>query len=136
MASLFIEVLRSHAKAGKFTVHDFVIMPNHIHLLMTLPGGLTVERAMQLIKGNYSFQANKELGFKGEIWQRGFSDVLVTDRQSFEMHRSYIDDNPVKRGLARSPEEYRHGSAYLKRQKKIREQEVGDTRVVGSKLRG
>ena len=56
---------------------------------------------MQLIKGSFSFRANKELGFKGEIWQRGFSDVLVTDKQSFQLHRSYIDNNPVKKGLVK-----------------------------------
>ena len=136
MADLFVEVLRSYVKAGKFTVHDFVVMPNHIHLLMTLPGALSVERAMHLIKGNFSFRANKALGFKGEIWQRGFSDVLVTDKQSFQLHRSYIDNNPVKKGLVKSPEEYRYGSGYLKRQKKIGEQEANDLHAEESSLRG
>ena len=136
MANLFVEVLRSYIKAGKFTVHDFVIMPNHIHLLMTIPGALSLEGAMQLIKGNFSFQANKGLGFKGEIWQRGFSDVLVADKESFQLHRSYIDNNPVKKGLAKSPEDYLYGSAYLKRQKEIREKEAGDARAKESSLRG
>jgi putative transposase len=72
MANLLIDVLRSYVKTEKFNVHDFVVMPNHIHILMTLPGALSLEGAMQLIKGNFSFPANKELGFKGEIWQRGF----------------------------------------------------------------
>jgi putative transposase len=129
MANVFVEVLRSYVRAGKFTIHDFVIMPNHIHLLVTLPGTLSLEGAMQLIKGNFSFRANKELGFKGEIWQRGFSDVLVSDKQSFQLHRSYIDNNPVKKGLAKSPEEYRYGSAYFKRQKKIGEEEANDVRA-------
>ena len=91
---------------------------------------------MHLIKGNFSFRANKALGFKGEIWQRGFSDVLVTDKQSFQLHRSYIDNNPVKKGLVKSPEEYRYGSGYLKRQKKIGEQEANDLHAEESSLRG
>jgi putative transposase len=136
MANLFVEVLRFYVRAEKFTVHDFVIMPNHIHLLMTIPGALSIEGAMQLIKGNFSFRANKELGFKGEIWQRGFSDVLVTDKQSFQSHRSYINNNPVKKGLAKSPEEYRYGSAYLKRQKEIGEKEANEARAEESSLRG
>jgi REP-associated tyrosine transposase len=100
MAGLFIDVLRGHVRDGKFTVHEFVVMPNHIHILMTVPGGLSVEKAMQLIKGGFSFRAGKELGFRGEIWQRGFSDEIVADRQSQEQHRAYIDSNPVKAGLA------------------------------------
>jgi putative transposase len=120
MADLFADVLRTYVMAGEFIVHDFVVMPNHIHLLMTLPGTLSLEKAMQLIKGNLSFRAKKELGFEGEIWQRGFSDVLVADEQSFRIHRNYIDNNPVKKGLATTPEEYRYGSAYLKLQKRVR----------------
>jgi putative transposase len=136
MANLLVEVLRSYVKAGKFTVHDFVIMPNHVHLLMTIPGVMSLEGAMQLIKGNFSFRANKELGFKGEIWQRGFFDVFVADKQSFQLHRSYIDNNPVKKGLTKSPEEYHYGSAYLKRQKEFEKKEAVDAREEELSLRG
>jgi putative transposase len=134
MANLLIDVLRSYVKNEKFTVHDFVVMQDHLHILMTLPGTVSLEGAMQLIKGNFSFRANKELGFKGEIWQRGFSDVLVADKQSFQIHRSYIENNPVKRGWVQSPEEYCYGSAYLKRQKKIGAQE--GARIAESPFRG
>ena len=99
------------------TVHDFVIMPNHVHILMTVPGEMSIEKAMQLIKGSFSFRAKKELGFCGEIWQRGYSDVRVLDDQSFQKHREYIENNPVKAGLASRPDEYRFGTAYLKKQK-------------------
>ena len=117
MASLFIEVLRSYMHSGKITVHDFVIMPNHVHILMTLPGEVTLEKAMQLIKGGFSFRASKELGFHGEVWQRGYSDVQIVDDQSFQRHREYIENNPVKAGLANAPDEYPFGTAYLKKQK-------------------
>ena len=118
MANLLIDVLRNSMRAGKFRVHDFVVMPNHVHILMTVCGVMTLEKAMQLIKGGFSFRANKELGFKGEIWQRGFSDARVTDERSFRQHQQYIDDNPVKAGLANSPEEFLFGSAYLKKRKR------------------
>jgi putative transposase len=117
MAGLFIEVLRSYMRSGKITVHDFVIMPNHVHILMTVPGETSLEKAMQLIKGSFSFRAGKELGFHGEIWQRGFSDEQVLDERSFQLHREYIDNNPVKAGFANRPEEYPSGTAYLKKQK-------------------
>jgi putative transposase len=72
----------------------------------------------QLIKGGFSYRAGKELGFRGEIWQRGFSDVIVADDRNFEQHQQYIDDNPVKAGLASEVGEYPFGSTYLKRQKR------------------
>ncbi len=118
MANLLVDVIRFYMRAGKFIVHDFVVMPNHIHVLMTIPGTISVERTMQLIKGGFSFRANRELGFRGEIWQRGFSDVRITDEESFRQHQEYIQKNPVKAGLADSPEEYPYGFAHLMKHKK------------------
>jgi REP-associated tyrosine transposase len=118
MASLFIEVLRDYMRAEKFTIHDFVVMPNHVHILMTIPGDLSVERALQLIKGNFSFRANKGLEFRGEIWQRGFSDVRISDEQSFQAHRKYINDNPVRSRIAHSAETYPYCSTFLKMRKR------------------
>ena len=68
---------------------------------------------MQFIKGGFSFRAKRELGFQGEIWQRGFSDVRIVDESSFQSHQSYIDNNPVRARLANVPEEYPFGMAYL-----------------------
>ena len=114
MAQLFIDVLRFYTLAGKFKVHDFVVMRNHVHLLLTVDGAMSIEKAMQLIKGNFSYRAKQELEFTGEIWQRGFSDVRITDEASFAAHQEYIYNNPVRAGLANTPEEYPYGSAYLK----------------------
>lgn len=102
MADLFVDVLRAQMRMRRFTIHDFVVMPDHVHILLTVPGDMTIEHAMQLIKGGFSFRAAKELGFRGEIWQPGFSDVRITSEQSFQRHRQYIDNNPVKAGLAKT----------------------------------
>jgi len=112
MATLFIDVLRSCVRARKFTIHDFVVMPDHVHILMTVPGDLSVEKAMQLIKGGFSFRVGRELNF------HGFSDVRVSDEESFQQHQRYINHNPVKAGLANSPEEFPYGSAHMKESKR------------------
>ena len=85
---LLSDVLRANVAAGKFQLHDFVIMPDHLHLLMTLPGDVTIEKAMQLIKGGFSYRLKREFGFQGEVWQRGFSEVRIDDGQSFLQHRA------------------------------------------------
>jgi putative transposase len=117
MANLFIDVLRTYVAAKRFRVHDFVVMPDHFHVTITLDRTMTIEKAVQSIKGNFSYRAKKELGYQGEIWQRGFSDERVWDRESFLRHRSYIDDNPVKAGLVNSAEEYPYCSAYFRKKK-------------------
>ena len=114
---LLIDVLRSNVKRKRFRVHDFVVMPDHLHVLITVDGDMTIERAMQLIKGGFSFRVKKELGYAGEVWQRGFSEVRVEDRDSFVQHCEYISQNPVKAGLVDSAEQYRYCYSYLVRHK-------------------
>jgi putative transposase len=94
-------------------VHDFVVMPNHVHALNTVDADMTIERAMQLIKGGFSYRLKKELGYAGEVWQRGFSELRVEDRESFLKHREYIAQNPVRAGSAQTPESYPFCYAYL-----------------------
>ncbi|HEX3102929.1 MAG TPA: transposase [Terriglobales bacterium] len=117
-AELLIDVLRSYTLAGKFKVHEFVVMPDHFHVLVSIDGDTSIERAVQLIKGGFSFRRKKELGLAGEIWQRGFSEVRIIDRTSFLAHKEYIDENPVKAGLAARAEDYPYCSAYLRNKKK------------------
>jgi putative transposase len=116
-AVLLIDVLRSNVAAGKFQLHDFVIMPDHLHLLMTLQGDVTVEKAMQLIKGGFSFRLKRDFGYQGEVWQRGFSDVRIRDGRSFSQHRVYIVQNPVKAGLVDSAEHWPYCYSYLAKKK-------------------
>jgi putative transposase len=116
-ATLLIDVLRGYVAAKKFTAHDFVVMPDHVHLLLTLDGTISIEKAMQLVKGGFSYRLKKELGYGGEIWQRGYSEVRVDDRKSFLAHRDYIYQNPVKAGLVDSPEKFPYCSLSLKRKK-------------------
>jgi putative transposase len=93
-------------------LHAFVVMPEHVHLLFTPAVDITLERAMQFIKGGYSHAAGIEFGSKAEIWQRGFTDHRIRDAQDFESHRTYIHQNPVERRLVEKAVEYRYSSAF------------------------
>lgn len=116
-ATLLIDVLRTHVAEKKYLLHDFVVMPNHVHLLLTLPAGLSIEKAMQLIKGGFSFRLAHELGYRGEVWQEGFSEERVRDQEHFDRCREYIAQNPVKAGLVDSPEKYPYCFVFLARKK-------------------
>ncbi len=116
MANLLIDVLRSYVAAKKFKLHDFVIMPNHVHLLLSVDQSTTIEKAVQFVKGGFSYRAKKELGHQGEIWQQGFSELRVKDREGFLKYRAYINENPVAAGIVHSPENFPYGSAHFKHQ--------------------
>jgi putative transposase len=87
-------------------------MPEHVHLLLTPALSVTLERAIQFIKGGYSHELSAELGCRGEVWQRGFTDHRIRDELDFMNHREYIHQNPVARRLVVSAPEYRYCSAY------------------------
>jgi putative transposase len=116
-ATLFIEVLRSYVRAGKFQLHDFVVMPDHVHLLITVDGDMTIEKALQFIKGGFSHRLKRESGYAGEVWQRGFSEVRVNDRESYRQHQEYISQNPVRAGLVDSAEKFSFCFSWLAKQK-------------------
>jgi putative transposase len=88
-------------------------MPNHIHLLITPISPVPLEKAIQFIKGGFSYRAKKELGFAGEIWQTSFYDRRVRDAEEYSRFRHYIHMNPVRRGLVALPEEFPFSSAHL-----------------------
>jgi putative transposase len=109
MARLFVEVLFHYRDKKNYLLHEFVLMSDHFHLLITPT--LTLERALQFIKGGFSYRARKELGFPGEIWQPSYYDRRVRGIEDYINFKSYIRQNPVKRGLAGNPEEYPYSSA-------------------------
>ncbi len=105
-AKLLVDVLRSLVAERKFKLHDFVIMPDHLHLLLTVDESMTIGKAMQLIKGRFSHCLSHEFGYRGEVWQRGFSEVQVIGKASFEQYRAYIAKNPIEAGLIHTGEDY------------------------------
>jgi putative transposase len=111
-ARLFLQTLYRYRREGRYQLHAFVLMPEHVHLLLTPSHDVTLEHAIQLIKGGYSHALGSILGRKREIWQRGFTDHRIRDDQDFVDHKNYIHRNPVERGLVNDPREYRYCSAF------------------------
>ena len=104
---LLFDTLQHYRREGHYKLHAFVIMPDHIHLLLT-PQEIPIERAVMLIKGGFSHSMES----KFPIWQRSFTDRRVRDRADFDAHKNYIHDNPVRARLCQRPEDFRWSSAY------------------------
>src|SRR5580692_10268386 len=80
-----------HRYTNEFDLHDFVIMPDHVHLLISPQKPL--ERIVQLIKGGYSFSARRAFEWTGDIWQPGFTDHRIRDEHDYLEHLAYIERN-------------------------------------------
>jgi putative transposase len=109
---LFLQTVYRYRREGRYALHAFVVMPEHVHLLLTPANDVTIERAVQLIKGAYSHELGAIIGRDQEVWQRGFTDHRIRSAVDYAHHRNYIHRNPVERHLVADPREYRYCSAY------------------------
>jgi REP element-mobilizing transposase RayT len=92
-AELFIDVLRSYTLAGRFKVHEFVVMPDHFHLLVSVDENTSIERAVQLIKGSYSFRGRENSALlerfgRGDFPRSGLLIARVSWRTSHTLTKT------------------------------------------------
>jgi putative transposase len=102
-AKLLIDTLY-HYRGSAYLLHEFVIMPDHMHVLITPTTSL--EKAVRFIKGGFSYRAKRELGSNMEVWQKGFQDQRIRDAADYESHVNYIRQNPVRKRLCEKAEKY------------------------------
>jgi len=111
IADILTETLMRYRENSSYSLHEFVVMPNHLHLLITPAVDTSLERAMQLIKGGSSHTIHQRRETKSQIWQPGFHEENVRDETDYQRKVEYIRMNPVQAHLADKPEEWAYGSA-------------------------
>jgi len=106
-----VEAALIHGAGVKYDLHAWVIMPNHVHALIAPIAG---NRLADIVHGWKSWTAkaiNRHRGDWGTVWQREYFDRFIRDERHFAAALAYIEDNPVKAGLAAKPTDWRFGSA-------------------------
>jgi putative transposase len=111
LAGIVIKQIVACRERGFFKLHAFVLMPDHLHVLITPSDETTIEKVMQMIKGGSAHQMGIERPQQFPIWHRGFHDRWIRDAEQFWNAKSYIEQNPVKARLAEKPENYPWSSA-------------------------
>ena len=104
---LMLEIFAQDQARGRYPLHAVVIMPDHLHVLLTPHEDLSLEKAVQFIKGGFSFRHKRP----GALWERSFTERRIKDVGDYETHRTYIENNPVKAGLPSATNEFPHSSA-------------------------
>jgi putative transposase len=97
-AELVAENLR-HFDGERYNLGDFVVMPNHVHVLACLLGTTEIERQCRSWKKYTAGKINQALGSHGRFWQEESFDHLVRSAAQFEYLQRYIAENPVKAAL-------------------------------------
>lgn len=89
----------------------WVIMPNHVHLLVGIPDGGSLPQLMKTLKGASARDVNMLLGRRGTFWYREYFDRFIHDEAHYNNTLRYIENNPVKAQLAPRPEAWPFSSA-------------------------
>jgi REP element-mobilizing transposase RayT len=98
----------------RYRLIAWVIMPNHVHLLLSPMEHHRVAGIMHSIKSYTSHEAIKILKRTGHFWAKEYYDCYIRDQRHFASTIAYIENNPVKARLCSSPKEWPFGSARLK----------------------
>src|SRR5438270_8111886 len=96
LCELLLDVLRDNRSKQRMEIHAFVFMPDHVHLIVTPAPLVSLEKAMQFIKGGFSFRAKRELNFNRDVWQKGYNEHRIKEALEYEQHVEYVWMNPVK----------------------------------------
>lgn len=94
-ANLLLDLMNEDRAKGRYQLHAFVLMPDHLHLLLTPAPDVSIEKAMQYIKGGFSFRLKSKM----PVWEKSFTLRRIEDPRDYESHRDYIHANPVQAHL-------------------------------------
>ena len=95
----------------RYHLHAWVIMPNHVHALLTPIPPALVGRIVHAWKSYTATAANRLLHLRGSFWQEDFFDRAIRDERHFQAAYAYIEANPTKAGLCSRDEKWPWSSA-------------------------
>jgi REP-associated tyrosine transposase len=112
IAELMVATFFKYRDAGEFELHEYVVMPNHVHLLLSIGDQQQkLSRAIQLIKGGFSHSLRENGIVFRAVWEQRYYDRRVRDENEFAEFARYIRQNPVRKRLAERAEDYPYSSA-------------------------
>jgi REP element-mobilizing transposase RayT len=110
-ARLFLQELEHCRMEMGFLLLSFVVMPDHVHLVLVPGPGADLSRIMQRVKGRFARALNLARGKAGAVWQPRFYDSAVRTEAQLNRWVRYVEEDPVRARLAASPGAYQFSSA-------------------------
>jgi putative transposase len=106
-ANLLLALMNDDRAKSRYQLHASVLMPDHLHLLITPAPDVSIEKAIQYIKGGFSFRLKSKI----PVWEKSFTLRRVEDPRDYETHRNYIHTNPVEAHLCEQAQDFPWSSA-------------------------
>ena len=103
-----------HFDGERYRLSAWVVMPNHVHTLLTPDAAWSLSRVIKDLKSYTSHEANRILQQTGQFWMEDYFDRYVRDLKHFANAISYIENNPVKAALCQKASDWRFSSAWFR----------------------
>ena len=110
-AKLMIATLHRYNQK-KYILHAFVVMPDHVHIIIKPILNNSLIKIMHNLKGSSAYEINKHFNLSGKFWQSESFDHLIRDSIHLRDKWNYIRDNPVEAKLANKAEDYPFSSFF------------------------
>ncbi|MBL8189392.1 MAG: aminotransferase class I/II-fold pyridoxal phosphate-dependent enzyme, partial [Acidobacteria bacterium] len=111
-----VETSLLHFDGERYRLSAWVVMPNHLHFLMTPLPGHSLSKILQSLKTWSAKCVNNALQRKGRFWMPDYFDRYIRDERHYSDVVAYIENNPVKAKLCANASEWRFGSAWYRKQ--------------------
>ena len=105
-----VETALLHFQGERFALHAWVVMPDHVHVIVT-PFTHTLSEVLQSWKSFTAHRINQALGRSGTVWQSESFDHIVRSNADYERFVDYVERNPVEAGLCDAPADWPFSSA-------------------------
>ena len=105
-----LDLLFEHSRTNKVDVHAYVLMGNHLHLLLTPQQDQALSKMMQAVGRSYVQAFNKRHARTGTLWEGRYRSTLIQTDRYLLACMAYIDLNPVRAQMVTQPEDYEFSS--------------------------
>ena len=106
----YLEKLKKYKRKYHFRLYGYCLMPNHIHLIGEIDNKENLAKFMQGINRAYTAYFNKTYRKVGHLWQGRFNSKIITKDEYLITSINYIELNPVRANMVKTPQEYRWSS--------------------------
>ncbi len=113
LAEVVIQAIHFLRASDRMYVFGWVLMPDHLHLILMPRGEYTLPRIMHSIKSYSAQEINKALGWEGKVWQDNYYEHGIRNRQDLDARLRYTLENPVRAGSVENTEDYPYSSVHF-----------------------
>lgn len=106
----YLELLKHYKKKYKFKLYGYCLMPNHIHLIADIEKGSDLAKIMQGLNQTYTIWFNEKYKKVGHLWQGRYKSMLIQKNKYMLECIEYVEFNPIRANISKSPFEYRWSS--------------------------